>query len=86
VILDLFGNEVDPRTLHRKTTVQRGHAWAPGTGPAGETCGSCAHIHRGRRWFKCYRSRKRWTGGKATDVRARDAACKFWERAEQPQN
>lgn len=66
----------------RNPAKPRGHAWTPGTGPAGETCGSCAHLSRVRlakTYLKCGRVRENWTHGPATDVRARDPACKQWE-------
>jgi hypothetical protein len=59
-----------------------GHAWTPGTGPEGETCGSCKHLHRNvmaKVYLKCALMRAQWTAGGGTDVRARDAACKKWE-------
>lgn len=69
----------------RKDPVPRGHIMPPGTGPAGETCGSCKHLFRNRMaktYLKCELNRPRWTGGGATDIRARDAACQKWERGE----
>lgn len=62
-----------------------GHAAPPGTGPKGETCGSCKHLFRKRMagtYLKCALMRAIWTGGGGTDVRARDEACQFWERPE----
>ena len=69
-----------PRAPKQK---QHGHAAIPGTGPAGETCGSCKNLHRNQvasTYLKCWLMRSRWTGGYATDVRAKDAACKQWEK------
>lgn len=63
----------------------RGHADRPGTGPAGETCGSCASLHRNHMakvYLKCLLTRAKWTGGGGTDVRARDAACSKWTAKE----
>lgn len=60
----------------------RGHAWAKGTGPAGETCGTCRHIEsvwRGR-YLKCGLNKANWSRGRASDIRARDAACRHWEK------
>lgn len=61
-----------------------GHAWPPGTGPAGETCGSCRHRIRketgNRTYQKCGLMERQWTRGPGTDIRAKDAACKFWEK------
>lgn len=65
----------------RRSPEQKGHAWTPGTGPAGETCGSCQHIFRNRQaktYLKCELMRSKWTSGYGTDIHARDAACKFW--------
>ena len=69
----------------RKTPVPKGHAGTPGLGPKGETCGSCGHLARVRRakvYLKCALMEERWTGGPATDVRAKDAACLAWEKNE----
>lgn len=61
-----------------------GHAAPVGTGPAGETCRSCAHMERldrdtGRVYRKCGLMRRFWTNGPGSDIRAGDAACKRWE-------
>lgn len=63
----------------------QGHAWTPGTGPEGETCGTCLHLYRNRQaktYLKCGKNRAAWTRGRKSDIRARDAACKFWEGGE----
>lgn len=65
------------------TKGKSGHAAAPGTGPEGETCGSCANLARKRlskTYLKCRLMEAIWTGGGGTDVRARDPACSKWER------
>ena len=92
MVKDMFGHEVDLDALmnapmtgkrKRKPTPKRGHYFKPGTGPAGETCGSCKHLYRNRlakTYLKCALNRANWTGGEGSDVRAKDAACKFWER------
>jgi len=56
-----------------------GYAALPGSGPAGKTCADCVHLNRGRRWFKCSLMRQYWTGGRATDIKARSAACLRFE-------
>ena len=60
----------------------RGHAARPGTGPAGETCGSCASyrsVQGGTRCYpKCELRRSSWTGGPGSDIRKRDPACERW--------
>ncbi len=94
---DLFGNEVPElalpdRALTRKerrkllygqiSTVPKGHAAKPGSGPVGETCRSCKHYTL-REWAGTYRKcglmRAHWTGGGGSDIRARDPACSKWE-------
>lgn len=69
----------------RSTPQPRGHAWQPGTGPEGETCGSCRYMvckRLAKVYRKCGLMRERWTAGGATDVRAHDPACKKWEKPE----
>lgn len=82
--VNIFGEEVAvPDKAKRKSPVPRGHAARPGTGPDGETCGSCAHVFRrqlGKTYLKCSLAKAKWTGGGASDIRARDAACSRWER------
>jgi hypothetical protein len=70
---------LERKRLYRKAAeVPRGHAARPGTGPAGETCGTCRHLYRtqdtARPYRKCELNRAAWTGGPKTDVRASDAA------------
>ena len=88
---DLFGNPVDLQAMmdapltgrkKRKPTLPRGHAAPPGTGPAGETCKTCANLRYrtlARTYIKCVLMIDQWTGGTATDVRAKDPACRRWE-------
>lgn len=86
---DLFGWTPDiappdpPRK--RKSPKPSGHAARPGSGPAGETCGSCAHLVRkkmAKTYLKCGLMEAHWTRGGKTDLRARDAACAKWEKGE----
>jgi hypothetical protein len=60
----------------------RGHAMPSGTGPRGETCGSCASVRRrnggGRNYTKCSLTMSKWTAGAGSDVRLRDPACSKW--------
>ena len=62
----------------------RGHAGLPGSGPIGQTCGTCASIVRkaaaGKPFFKCHLTASKWTGGSATDLRAKDQACNQWKK------
>lgn len=91
--LDLFGAPVPetlPRPPKRKEAGPNGYAWTPGTGPKGETCGSCRFRRRmsngGKKsWSKCRKVQDRWTGSVRTDIRVRSPACKHWEaKGEEP--
>lgn len=65
------------------TIPQRGHAARPGTGPEGETCGSCAHysVQRySKTYRKCALTKAAWTHGPGTDIRAKDPACSKWDK------
>lgn len=60
-----------------------------GSGPHGETCGSCCFLHRrklGKVYLKCYRTIGVWTGGAATDVKAKWPACNQWRPKKWPDN
>lgn len=84
---DMFGNEISEEEARfllkrRRGTQPQGYAAKPGTGPKDETCGSCDHLVRNRlakTYLKCSLMRRVWTGGRATDVKARSPACKFWK-------
>lgn len=71
---------VTPRSKHY--IEPRGYNQPPGTGPAGETRGTCTHIARGRHFSKCSLSRGRWTHSRGTDVLVRAPACRKWEATE----
>lgn len=83
---DLLGNELTEeqarRLMKRKSTPKKGYAALPGTGPEGETCGSCKYLYRNRlskTYLKCALMRRYWTGGAGTDVLAKAPACRRWE-------
>ena len=86
---DLFGNELtEAQALvllkKRRTTLPRGHAAPPGSGPAGETCRTCEHFARRRyakTYLKCALMKAHWTGGPGSDIRAKDPACRLWEKS-----
>jgi hypothetical protein len=78
-----------PESVRQKPEMKkRGHAAFPGSGPDGETCGSCRHYrtHRvgayrkGKTFPKCSLMRERWTAGKGSDIRKKDPACAKWEK------
>lgn len=61
------------------------YAALPGTGPEGETCGSCRHLYRremAKTYLKCSLMQGKWTGGGGTDIKARAPACSKWEKPE----
>lgn len=71
----------------RKPTPARGYAMPPGTGPAGETCKTCAHIERpatrsGKVFRKCGANKQAWTHGPGSDIRAGSPACSKWAKPE----
>jgi hypothetical protein len=75
---DLLGDVPEP--AHGKHYIKQwGYFMPPGTGPAGETCGSCKHIARGDKYRKCRRNEVRWTHGPKTDILSRSPACSAWE-------
>ncbi len=83
--IDLIGETV--RTENRKTPAPKGYAAQPGSGPAGETCGSCFHaIATGdnppRTYYKCQLLRPYWTGGYGTDILLKAPACCWWEKGD----
>lgn len=83
VFTSIEGRDVIAKKRGKHYVQQRGYAHFPGTGPDGETCGSCAHIvpfRTMRRWYKCGKARSKWTGGKGSDVLVRSPACKYWEK------
>lgn len=61
----------------------RGYAARPGSGPQGEKCRTCTHLHRtsggAKTFFKCRLIQHRWTHGAATDIRANAPACAHWQ-------
>jgi hypothetical protein len=85
---DMFGNEVTTdearRLLKAKAKPQkRGYAAAPGSGPVGETCRSCAHyrsVNGGSKTFpKCNLMRASWNHSYGSDILAKAPACREWK-------
>lgn len=79
---DLFGGET-PLTSQAKRhdPTPYGYARPPGTGPAGETCGTCEHhvIKRmAKNYHKCALAKAKWTGGRKSDILVRSPACSAW--------
>ena len=61
----------------------RAHPYPPGSGPAGQNCGTCAKLRESsgfrRKYFKCSVMKRFWTRGSGTDIRKKDPACLTWE-------
>lgn len=64
-----------------------GYVMPPGTGPDGETCGSCKHLCRfktsSKSWAKCGANRGKWTCSRRTDIMVRAPACSKWQRLDE---
>src|SRR5690242_12154663 len=73
----------------RKATKKTGHYAKPGTGPVGETCGTCRHAVgkklSSKSVYKCGLARSIWTSGPGSDIRLKDAACGGWRAIEAEQ-
>lgn len=68
-------------------TQPKGYAARPGTGPVGETCGSCRHrtrVEHARSYPKCDLARHKWTGGRGSDILVKSPACERWADANSP--
>jgi hypothetical protein len=67
-------------TVPAKWVGFKGYAAHPGSGPEGETCGTCKNLisrHMSKTYFKC--DLVDWTGGPGTDIRKKSPACSHWE-------
>lgn len=91
--LDLFGCEITtpapvaPGVPQKRKTKPNGYAALPGTGPAGETCKTCAFysgVRYAKKYRKCLLMLPQWTGGPGTDILARSPACAYWRKESIP--
>lgn len=65
----------------------QGYADLPGTGPEGETCGTCQHcaaVHFRRSFYKCRLLVARWSRARSTDILVTSPACARFEPAANP--
>lgn len=74
------------RELLGRKYPKNGYAAPPGTGPEGETCGSCEHkavnqMYSKKRFYKCGLIHATWTRSYGTDIKVGSPACRKWERA-----
>jgi hypothetical protein len=75
-----------PPPAKPKPIVPAGYYHLPGTGPALESCATCAHAVRfrtGRVWLKCAKNARNWTPSRRTDILPSSPACRYW--AAQPE-
>lgn len=84
---DLFGQEViapvgliSATGKKKRDETPKGYAARPGSGPAGETCKTCASACRtGGRYWKCAVIKHNWSRSYATDIRLKSPACSYWK-------
>lgn len=80
---NLLGETVTVPARGKHYVEPRGYARPPGTGPAGETCGTCANKTHRRgvqgSYIKCALASHKWTGGRGSDILAGSPACELWE-------
>jgi len=59
-----------------------------GTGPEGETCGTCQHCSRNQyrdyAYTKCLLMEHAWSHSSASDIKKRWPACREWKAKETP--
>lgn len=69
----------------RHSARPNGYAAAPGSGPGGETCGTCRFCRtrqRKRSYQKCALMLSTWTNERSTDVLLHSPACAKWAAGE----
>ena len=77
----IFGGTERPKVDNPRTVPANGYAARPGTGPQGETCGTCQHCcakTRNRTYYKCGLCVSNWSASRTSDVLLRSPACQFW--------
>lgn len=79
---DLWNQPMKPAPKAKRGQA-KGNAAPIGSGPMGQTCGSCAHSYRragGSKTFHKCRLVKA-TGGPGSDIRLKWPACSRWQAA-----
>jgi len=80
-VRNCYGDEID--LLGQKPEkYSKGYAAPPGSGPEGETCGSCEYHYikvMAGKYHKCKLMERIWAGGSGTDIKVRSPACEKWE-------
>lgn len=81
----IFGTAEPARPIpNRHTVTPAGYAARPGSGPEGETCGTCQHCRAkgnragSRTFYKCGLMVRAWTCGRGSDVLLKSPACARW--------
>jgi hypothetical protein len=77
-----FPSEEQKKIIEAKRYAKGLYADKPGTGPSGETCGSCKHLYHksmAKTYLKCALMQALWTGGGGTDIKAKAPACSKWQ-------
>lgn len=80
---DLFGWDKPLTGPTKRRTQPRGNAAPVGSGPAGETCRSCAHcyaVRYSKKYYKCDLVKE--TRGPGSDIKLKWPACARWEAKE----
>lgn len=82
----MFGRNSAPRAYASPSQFSpkpNGYAAAPGTGPSGESCGTCMHCRqrtaRGKHFYKCARMAAAWGRDRASDIVLKSPACRHFE-------
>lgn len=74
---DLFGQPIKEPVKY-----SAGYFARPGSGPEGQTCGTCIHANgtgRAGKYKKCARMKRIWSHGAGTDIKLKSPACEGWE-------
>jgi len=88
----LFDHQPDPANDPYNGTNHPQNPCVPaaiGSGPGGETCGTCRYLRRivlASTYRKCGLMERHWTGGGGTDIKCAWRACTYWGKSRIPAN